>query len=80
MFAYTTYYYFRSANIDLLGGGEGRLCFSMASCGQVLIKIYFVRLHNVYYYFLSASIGRLGGGEGRLCFSVASCGQILMEI
>ena len=56
------------------------MCFSVASCGQVLIKIYLVRLHNVYYYFLSASIGRLGGDAGRLCFSVASCGQISIKI
>ena len=55
----------------------------MASCGQVLMEIYLVRLHNVYYYFLSASrslLGGIGGIGGRLCFSVASCGQVLMEI
>ena len=55
----------------------------MASCGQVLMEIYLVRLHNVYYYFLSAGISLfepIRSMTGRLCFRVASCGQVLMEI
>jgi hypothetical protein len=63
-----------------LGSIRGRLCFSVPSCGQVLMKICFVRLHNVYYYILSANIDFLGGFGGRLCFSVLSCGQVLMKI
>ncbi|CAB4035681.1 Hypothetical predicted protein, partial [Paramuricea clavata] len=33
----------------------------MASCRQVLLKIYLVRLHNVYYYLLSVWLTLSGG-------------------